>query len=245
MKVLPPLTAPPKKPTTRRHTPAPIRDYHAYLNCLRWEFGFVCPFCLLHEADLGSGASMSIEHRDPRSLGGAVADYANLLYSCQWCNRARSNRPLQDMKGRELLDPTTETWADHFAHDSKHQLLPKPGDANAAYTTEAYDPNEPRKVARRSARDALISDRLEFLALAEQRIDAALAAAADPSAAKEKAKGLLEAAQFARRAAQNARDELRRFRSVPTNAPATCRCPNNAAHSLPEGLDIQDVVVAD
>ncbi len=51
MRTLPRQTQPPATPIERRHAPAPGR-YDSFRPCLRWDFGFTCAFCLLHEADL-------------------------------------------------------------------------------------------------------------------------------------------------------------------------------------------------
>lgn len=61
MKILPPVTLPPRQPTTRRHEPKAAfgaEGYQAYRACLRWEFGFTCSFCLMHEADLTGGRAV-------------------------------------------------------------------------------------------------------------------------------------------------------------------------------------------
>ena len=109
MKILPPTTEPPPEPTRRRHEPAAGR-YQTYRACLRWDFGFTCPFCLLHEADVvlhgaeGFGV-FQIEHREPQhsEAGRELVDrYENVLYICVLCNRSRWDRPVQDAQGREL-----------------------------------------------------------------------------------------------------------------------------------------------
>ena len=55
--ILPPTTAP-RGPIRRVHRPkqyAGKRGYEKYRRCLRWEFGFTCSFCLLHESDFHVG----------------------------------------------------------------------------------------------------------------------------------------------------------------------------------------------
>src|SRR5438552_905085 len=102
MNVLPLQTRPPTEAVARGHAP-PRGGFNSYRRCLRWEFGFTCAFCLLHEADLvdwgasGSGL-MTIEHRVPQSdpaVGAALADdYGNCFYACRYCNRSRGVAPL-------------------------------------------------------------------------------------------------------------------------------------------------------
>jgi hypothetical protein len=50
-KILPPVTQPWPQVIVRQHKP-PEAKYKTYRACLRWEFGFSCAFCLLHETDL-------------------------------------------------------------------------------------------------------------------------------------------------------------------------------------------------
>jgi len=77
MNLLPPELSPPEEPTVHRHQPKPAkgeRGFQSYRSCLRWNFGFTCAFCLLHETDfspkfgvVGTG-QMSIEHFVPQSF---------------------------------------------------------------------------------------------------------------------------------------------------------------------------------
>src|ERR1700730_10113620 len=94
---------------SRRHRP-PAADFSTYRPCLRWEFGFCCALCLLHESDIAAcGATgwgiMSIEHLIPQSVAPERAnDYLNCIYACGRCNRSRRN--LQDLpSGARLLNP--------------------------------------------------------------------------------------------------------------------------------------------
>src|SRR5690349_1008078 len=107
MKILPPQTLPPNARIERRHQPEGVTGrygYRAYRACLRWEFGFTCAFCLLHEADLAPfGAEglgvMTIEHFVPVSVDEEKAgEYRNCYYACRLCNQSRSNAPVD---GRE------------------------------------------------------------------------------------------------------------------------------------------------
>ena len=51
MQVLPCRTQPPDRATELRHAPLAAK-YEAYRDCLRWEFGFTCAVCLVHESDV-------------------------------------------------------------------------------------------------------------------------------------------------------------------------------------------------
>lgn len=86
MKIVPPELRPWRSPFVRRHSP-PLatgdQGYPEYRQCLRWEFGFTCSFCLCHEADLaldgaeGTGITQT-EHWIPVSKDKSkINDYRN------------------------------------------------------------------------------------------------------------------------------------------------------------------------
>jgi hypothetical protein len=158
MKILPLRTLPPPSIISRRHTPKRAVGrfgYRAYRACLRWDFGFTCAFCLLHEADLAElGAEglglTSIEHFVPVSSEEGedkVNDYENCFYVCRFCNKSRSNSPIIDSEGQRLLNPCVEIWADHFLPTEDDRLNPL--DSNAVYTAKIYDLNDPRRMELR------------------------------------------------------------------------------------------------
>jgi hypothetical protein len=123
MKILPLQTLPPQKKVERRHAPPETTGrygYREYRSCLRWEFGFTCAFCLLHEGDLadlgaeGMGLTW-IEHFLPASLDAEkVNEYENCFYTCPFCNRSRGTAPAVDEKGRKLINPCSHAWAERF-----------------------------------------------------------------------------------------------------------------------------------
>lgn len=122
MKVLPPNIQLSPKPIKRWHKPKHSRDYSVYRQCLRWDFGFTCAFCNLHESDFmrfdseGYGIT-SIEHIFLKSTDEGKDkenNYSFLVYCCVRCNRARGTKPRLDENGRKLLNPTKNAWGDHF-----------------------------------------------------------------------------------------------------------------------------------
>ncbi len=250
MKILPPVTTPPRKPTTRRHSPPPARGaqgYQAYRACLRWDFGFTCVFCLSHEADLAGGRPTeglgvtNIEHGVAQSIApDRINDYSNCFYSCRYCNSARAHRP-QFSAGYSLLEPTMTAWGDHFSR-SGDRLLPMEGDGDARYTHQVYDLDDPRKIELRRLRRELIEDRIELLKRFPHDLEWLLAEsqASPPRRARE----ALDLARHLRRAARSALDELARFSPVPVDAPERCRCGQAEHHSLPSELESQSVELA-
>lgn len=143
----------------RFHSPERAR-YGRYRACLRWDFGFSCAFCLLHEADLAwygaEGTGMTwIEHRVLRSENPALADdYSNCYYSCRFCNQARRALPIQSSEG-DLLDPCAQSWSAHF-HRHHDRLMPNVGDRDAIRTHRVYDLDDPRKKLLRRERKAVV-----------------------------------------------------------------------------------------
>ncbi len=213
---------------------------------MRWDFGFTCGFCLLHEADLFGGESgeglggTTVEHAIARSADASrQGDYDNCLYACRFCNRSRSAKPPQH-QGARLLDPTRDGWHRHFIA-AGNRLQPEAGDLDAAYTHRAYQLDDPRKVERRRGRRELINDRLRLLAALEgQRIPELLALADELRQLNRQGFGdLLRAIQQLRADARRALQDLRRYEAIPRDAPTVCRCGSQRHHTLPDEFEEQ------
>jgi 5-methylcytosine-specific restriction endonuclease McrA len=241
MKILPPQTKPPTSPIERRHRPRPVTGRQGYLQfrpCLRWDFGFTCPFCLLHESDFVRGGCAEgtgltwIEHLVPQSQDPAQNnEYSNLLYSCRFCNRARSNRPLKSARG-EILNPTQTAWAKHFELQGD-ELKPKTGDNDATYTHECYDLDEPRKKKLRQLRREVIEHHRELLRVVPKmvirKIQLAEQNPTDPLAVRQN----LDEAQCLRRILMNAISDLRTHSAIPGDADQECLCDTQEYNALP------------
>lgn len=64
----------------------PAKEYPAYREYLRFDFWFSCAYCTVTELEAG-GLGFSIDHYEPKSVrSDLIADYANLLWSCDLCN---------------------------------------------------------------------------------------------------------------------------------------------------------------
>jgi hypothetical protein len=242
MKILPLQTRPPSTKVDRCHVPRPTAGrfgYQGYRACLRWEFGFTCAFCLLHESDFveygaeGLGL-LGVEHFVPVSAEGDANSYENCFYACRLCNGSRSDAPVVDLLGRRLLEPCGHTWADHFQAAPDDRLRPMDGDPDAAYTHATYDLDDPRKMEIRCARRRRIEVRLlilsEGLDLLEPLLDRLRR---EPP---EQRADLLRVAEQLRRGMDQAVTELLRYAAVPRDADAGCRCGRNDHHRLPAGL---------
>lgn len=241
MRIIPPSTEPPETAIKRRHTPPKAEGrygYRTYRSCLRWEFGFSCAFCLLHESDFSShGAErlglMWIEHHITLSASKESAnDYENCFYSCRLCNRDRSFAPIVDGQGRRLLNPCSDAWAEHFELVGD-ELRPLPGDADAGYTHAAYNLDDPRKVMMRRSRREVLTACLALFREGYPKIQA-LIESADP-------KGV-SAARELRECVKLAAKQLERHIAIPKDA-GDCRCERRSDPSLPKELETQTIVV--
>lgn len=227
MKILPSRTDPPSRRIERRHNPKPARGrygYRAYRPCLRWDFGFTCAFCLLHEADLsehgveGTGLT-SVEHFVPVSNGGDVNDYQNCFYACRFCNQARGDAPVVDSRGRRLLNPCSHVWAEHFRPELDCLA---PLSEEAAYTHEAYDLDDPRKVELRKIRCERLQELGQLLSEGPPLLERLIRRL--PAQPVESQLDILRAAEELRRSIGNALRDMLRYLAIPRDADATCRC---------------------
>lgn len=247
MKILPPQTKPPTSPIERRHRPRPIHGAQGYLEfrpCLRWDFGFSCPFCLLHESDLVRGGCAEgtgltwIEHLVPQSHDSAQRnEYSNLLYSCRFCNRARSNRPLKSARG-EILNPTQTAWANHFELQDD-ELKPKANDHDARYTDECYDLNDPRKKKLRQLRWELIEHHRELLRVVPKMVNRMIQLAEQNHTDPLLVQKHLAEAKSLRRILKYAISDLSTHSAIPGDADEACRCDTKTDNALPECLALQ------
>lgn len=222
MRILRPDVHLPRTPIERRLQPLKHGGrygYRRYRNELRWDFGFTCAICRLHEADFmsgtGHGASfMSIEHYQPMALAPHRAnEYANLLYVCRFCNVSRGIKPIESGLGARLLNPTAVAWAEHFAA-SADKLAFEPCDEDAEYTLEIYDINDPRKITLRRERRDKILECLDIINRGQGTISELLARAevlVEPT--------LVEAARMLQQAVVMARRDIERYQAVPPDAP--------------------------
>jgi uncharacterized protein (TIGR02646 family) len=71
---------------------APQRaSYSEYREDLRIDFWFACAYCTICESE-AAGIAFAIDHYEPQAARPDLsADYANLMWSCQQCNRYKSD----------------------------------------------------------------------------------------------------------------------------------------------------------
>jgi hypothetical protein len=237
MKVLPEATAPPAAPQHRRHQPRQPqaeRGWERYRQCLRWDFGFTCAFCLLHEADVARAGSegwgtFTTEHFIPRSRDASRAnDYANCYWCCRRCNSSRNARDVETHEGR-LLDPCSTAWAGAFRLDGFEFQGAMQDDRDARRTIAVYDLNDPLKVRARRKRAQVISSALDL----HRRSWSAIRRLTPQD------REFLSDLETALKNLRAAFAQLRAFAAIPEDRVESCECEIGGEFSLPNWLEVQ------
>lgn len=247
MKILPPVLAPWRAAIERRHSPPERRGrtgYRSYRSCLRWEFGFTCPFCLCHEADFaprgaeGLGVTQ-IEHFILASQDDtAIYVYSNCFYICRFCNRSRSATPNVDpTDDRRLLNPCWDVWAEYFSV-ADDELKARGRSKEATYTLDVYNLNDSRKVVRRGFRRQTIEECLDLIYRG-----GAIVARLLEKATAEQDPDLVDEARAIEDAVRRAWLDLYVFQVVPQDAPRSCACGRDESCSIAHLLEEQTLEV--
>lgn len=232
-------TPPYTKRIVRRHAPRAARGgpltYDRFKDCLRWEFGFTCAVCLLHErhfvfsgTNCARTGQTTVEHFVLKSTAEGVPlehDYSNCLFMCRLCNLHRGDRhPHVRADGARLLNPADHVWAEHFQVNAD-RLDPLPGDADAAYTEAAYGINDGDHTVRRRQLASLLLGMID-----DQERDIAKVAQIDIKRSQPNVSvdTLVDDQVERGRLVQqilSRREALKDFFSgIPMDAPKSCRC---------------------
>lgn len=103
-------------PVVRSKVP-PRASYSDYREELRWDFWFSCAYCTLSEAE-AAAIGFQIDHFEPQDPQND--SYENLMWSCQRCNRHKSNiwpPPQVLQKGYRYIRPDSDYPDDHLRLD--------------------------------------------------------------------------------------------------------------------------------
>lgn len=87
-------------------------DYKSFKPYIAQDFNNRCGYCDSHDRFFGTSKNFQIDHFKPHSIAVFTPlkhDYSNLVYSCQSCNRAKSNK-WEDTNG--FIDPCTDEYDD-------------------------------------------------------------------------------------------------------------------------------------
>lgn len=247
MRILPPQLVPWRIAIERRHSPPPAHGrygYRSYRQCLRWDFGFTCPFCLCHESDFvprgaeGLGITQ-VEHFVPVSHDAESANaYTNCFYICQYCNQDRNAASTIDPEdGRRLLNPCNDVWEEHFASEGD-TLKPRAESGDAAYTHAVYDVDDPRKIEMRRFRRETIRDCMSLIERGQAVLDRLL-----ERALQTREPALVDEAKLIEDALRRAWQELETFKVVPRDARSSCPCDGEELYEVPWALQEQTIEI--
>ncbi|HAF29961.1 MAG TPA: hypothetical protein DCG75_13045 [Bacteroidales bacterium] len=87
-------------------------DYKSFKSYIVKDFNNRCGYCDSHDKFFGGYKNFQIDHFKPHSIPAFTSlkhDYLNLVYSCQSCNRAKSNK-WESVNG--FIDPCETTYDD-------------------------------------------------------------------------------------------------------------------------------------
>ena len=118
-----------REPVVVRSTPTPCTNYEDYREPLRHDFWHSCAYCSVAESE-ARGIGFQIDHYYPKDTYPHLkASYSNLMWSCQRCNRDKSNYPPKDGPYNEdcyVIRVDQDHPANHFEleGDELHYLTP-------------------------------------------------------------------------------------------------------------------------
>ncbi|MBK2258021.1 HNH endonuclease [Francisella philomiragia] len=111
-----------RKNTPIRTCKKQYKRYNSYKTFLINDFNNRCGYCDTHDKYLGGKKNFQIDHFRPHSIESFVTlknKYSNLVYSCQSCNRAKSNK-WKDLNG--FIDPCSIEYDNILFRDSEGRI---------------------------------------------------------------------------------------------------------------------------
>lgn len=109
-------------------------NYRSYKDYLREDFYNCCGYCDDNDMWSGGKRAYHIDHFAPKSLFSELEnEYSNLIYSCPFCNGAKSNdwvtnsydKPVDFEKRIGYIDPCDENYVKQFKRESDGSITPK------------------------------------------------------------------------------------------------------------------------
>jgi len=99
-----------------------VADYKGYKPALREEFSHACGYCNIREPELGGSEAFHIDHYQPKNkFPHLICDYANLIYSCRYCNRFKGDywpTLIEKLQARFILNPRADNFKKHIDQSS-------------------------------------------------------------------------------------------------------------------------------
>jgi uncharacterized protein (TIGR02646 family) len=101
----------------------PRTKHQAYKDELRVDFRRRCGYCDDKDVYSGGKRGFHIDHFKPKSkFDDLKTTYSNLVYSCPYCNIAKSNK----WKPRVgFIDPCSAEYENHLLRDERGRIVPK------------------------------------------------------------------------------------------------------------------------
>lgn len=101
-------------------------NYQQYKTTLRVDFNCRCGYCNDHDKRLGGSRTYHIDHLAPQSIYPEKAnEYNNLVYSCPFCNGAKSdNELIHTSYGSDPIDPCSNSYSDYFIRNLNGTIIP-------------------------------------------------------------------------------------------------------------------------
>ena len=119
------------KPSRRQNAPEQVR-YQNYKADLREDFSQKCGYCDASDRFFGGLDGYHIDHFAPKSRFPMLSStYVNLVYSCPYCNIAKSSKWIGDdfktpHNGTEgFVDPCTDDYDSHLERDAEGHIRHK------------------------------------------------------------------------------------------------------------------------
>lgn len=115
-------------PPERNYTGKKLSDYRQYKDFLARDFKNRCGYTHCLDFWFGGKTNFQIDHFKPKSkFPDLETEYNNLVYSCSYVNRAKSN------DDGSYLDPVDEDYNAHFYRDELGNIYPREGSEAARY----------------------------------------------------------------------------------------------------------------
>ena len=98
-------------------------DYKKFKKYLRSDFNQRCGYCDDWDYYYGGKRIYHIDHFKPHSISKFLPlkhEYSNLVYSCPFCNIAKSNK-WQDING--FIDPCDKEYDNHIKRDNSGKII--------------------------------------------------------------------------------------------------------------------------
>lgn len=105
--------------------------YRSYKRFLREDFNKRCGYCDADDKFLGAAVAFHVDHFAPqKKFDELKTDYKNLIYSCRFCNGAKSDYWPSDchltsvIDEEGIIDPCDSEYDKHLARNDKGYIYP-------------------------------------------------------------------------------------------------------------------------